>query len=182
MSRNLARSSEATLGLTSARMSDCISVLPILRVKARLKLYAISLAAAVIAGSATVASSASLGPVACRSMSGTLEMRDCAAQKTEDGGGFGRCTIITTGSDGRRTVTKIDGRLRPWGGVHPIQKPQRSLQLTYHGDKFVCSFVPSAGYTVGDCAVGSNSGTCTVMKTTSGSNRYFKASATARSD
>jgi len=175
---NLARSSKGPRGVTQPP-----SCLPILTtVKVPLKLHAITLATAVIVGSATVASSASLGPVTCRSMSGTLVMRDCAAKTTEDGGGFGRCTIITTGSDGKRIVTKIDVRLRPWGGVHPIQKPQRSLQLTYRGDKFVCSFTPSAGYTVGDCVVRSDGGTCTVVKTTNGSNRYFKASATARSD
>ena len=61
-------------------------------------------------GKARRGATASAGPLTCRSTHGILETGECAAPTTEDGGGFGQCTI--------------------------------------YQNKFVCSFSPSAGYTV----------------------------------
>jgi hypothetical protein len=131
---------------------------------------------------AAFGSSASVGPLTCWTAYGTIEMQDCTARSSIDGGAFGRCTIITTEPDGRRIVTKLDGTMKLWGGTHPIHKAERSLKIKYDRGKFFCSFTPSSDYSVGDCIVGSAGGSCTVLKASNGSNQYFKASASARPD
>jgi len=132
-----------------------------------------------LSASTAWASSASVGPLTCWTTDGTIEMVDCSSQSNPDGGAVGRCTIITA-PDGRRMVTRVDGVMKPWGGIHPIHRPVRSLKIKYDRGHFSCSFTPSEEYTVGDCAIGAAGGSCTVMKSMNGSNRYFKASATAR--
>jgi hypothetical protein len=130
---------------------------------------------------ALASSSASVGPITCWTPDATIEMVDCSSQSTADGGAAGHCTIITT-PDGKRTVTKVDGILKAWGGIHPIHKPVHSLRIKYDRGRFSCAFTPSEDYSVGDCMIGPASGSCTVLKTSNGSNRYFRASATARPD
>jgi hypothetical protein len=147
-----------------------------------MKQIAMSGAALVLGTTAALAGSASVGPVTCWSAQGMIEMQDCSSQSTADGGSLGRCTIITTASDGRRIVTKVAGIMRPWGGTHTIHKAERSLKIRYERGKFTCSFTPSGDYVVGDCSVGAAGGACTIMKRANGSNQYFRASASAHPD
>ena len=133
------------------------------------------------ASPALASSSASVGPITCWTPDSTIEMVDCASQSTADGGAAGHCTVITA-PDGKRTVTKVDGIMKAWGGIHPIHNPVHSLRIKYDRGRFSCAFTPSENYSVGDCMIGPTSGSCTVLKTTNGSNRYFKASAIARPD
>jgi hypothetical protein len=72
--------------------------------------------------------------------------------------------------------------MKPWGGIHPIHKPVHSLRIRYDRGRFSCSFTPPEEYSVGDCTIGPTNGTCTVLKSSNGSNRYFRASASARPD
>ena len=139
----------------------------------------LGIAVLLFSSSAALASSASVGPLACWTADSTIEMVDCSSQSNPDGGAIGHCTIITA-PEGKRLVTKVDGVMKPWGGIHPIHKQVRSLKIRYDRGRFSCSFTPSGEYTVGDCVIGAASGSCTVMKSTNGSNRYFKAAATAR--
>ena len=131
--------------------------------------------------SAALAASASVGPITCWTPDSTIDMVDCTSQSNPDGGANGHCTIITA-PDGKRTVTKVDGVMKPWGGIHPIHKQVRSLKFHYDRGRFTCAFTPSEEYTVGDCVIGAAGGSCSVVKSVNGSNRYFKASATARPD
>jgi hypothetical protein len=147
-----------------------------------MKQIAMSSVALAFGTTAAFASSASVGPLTCWSVQGIVEMQDCSSQSTIDGGSLGHCTIITTGPDGKRIVTKVSGIMKPWGGIHTIHKTERSLKIRYERGKFTCSFTPSAEYIVGDCIVAATGGACTVMKISNGSNQYFRASATARPD
>jgi hypothetical protein len=147
-----------------------------------MKQVAIGIAALVAGTSMAGAASASVGPLSCWSAAASsIEMQGCVTQQAENGGTFGRCTIVTT--VGSKTfTTQLVGVMKPWGGVHPIRKARRSLEVKYEPGKFACRFVPSPDYVVGDCVTGPASGSCTVIKSINGSNAYFKASATARPD
>jgi hypothetical protein len=147
-----------------------------------MKSATLGLIAFLLVPSAALAASASVGPLACWTPLDGIEMVGCESQSTPDGGAVGHCTIITTTAEGKRAVTKVDGNVKPWGGIHPIHKPETSLKFRYEKGRLTCSFTPSGEYRVGDCVFGPASGSCTVLKTTNGSNRYFKATATARPD
>ncbi len=130
---------------------------------------------------AASASSATVGPLTCWSGSRYIEMRDCVARGTGEGGTFGHCTIVTT-EGGKKVVTRLVGVMKRWGGVHPIRKSKRFLEMTYRRGRFTCRFTPSPEYVVGDCVAGPASGTCTVVKSSSGSKQYFKATVSAHPD
>jgi hypothetical protein len=146
-----------------------------------MKAIAIGVVALVAGTSAAAAESASVGPLTCWSSAGNIEMQGCVVQQGDNGGGFGRCTIITTIGT-RKITTHLVGMMKPWGGVHPIRSTKRSLEVKYDPGKFSCRFVPSPEYVIGDCVTGSTSGSCTVVKSSNGSNAYFRATATARPD
>jgi hypothetical protein len=146
-----------------------------------MKRIAIGIAALLAGAGAAAADTASVGPLTCWSSAGSIEMQGCVVQQSDSGGGFGRCTIITTVGNARFT-TRLTGAMKPWGGVHPIRNVRRSLEVKYEPGKFSCRFVPSPDYVVGDCVQGPSSGSCTVIKNSNGTNAYFKATATARPD
>ena len=141
---------------------------------------AIAFAALLIGGGAAAADTASVGPLTCSS-AGRIEMQGCVTQQSGEGGTFGRCTIITTIGNTRIT-TRLTGALKPWGGVHPIRKLRRSLEVKYDPGKFTCRFIPTPEYVIGDCVQGPASGSCTVVKNVNGTNTYFRATASARRD
>ena len=146
-----------------------------------MKQVAIGFVALVAATGTAWASSASVGPLTCWSTAESIEMQGCAVQKAGNGGGFGRCTVVTK-SGATRITTRLVGEMKPWGGVHTIRNTKRFLEVSYERGKFSCRFVPSPDIVIGDCVTGPTSGTCTAVKLSNGSKTYFKASARARPD
>jgi hypothetical protein len=136
----------------------------------------ISAAALLLSTAFAYANTVSVGPVRCSSPY-TIDLQ-CSSHATGDGGGRGHCDVIATPPSGKRVTAEVVGTLKRWDGSHPIRnKITRSFNVTYEPAKMTCRYTPSANYSVGDCAKGVRSGSCTLVKNEDGFNVYYKASA-----
>src|SRR5579871_23448 len=108
----------------------------------------------------------------------------CSISHTGDGHADGSCVVSTYvgGWKGARTDWLLEGRVEPYDGSHPIDRKEKSLSYTYEPGAFGCAISPPLGYTyvVGDCRVNGVAKTCVISTQVDGSNKYFRATTSAR--
>jgi hypothetical protein len=149
-----------------------------------MKKFVIMAGAMLLCTSAAMADRVSQNGITCKTLDSKnrIEIQNCSGQASGDGGGTAQCSIIVTPPNGKALTTRVVGRMKHIGGIHPIKSLRRSVVVLYERGGFSCSYTPPDSAQVGDCVQSGSTATCTVVRIKDGARTYFSASGSAKTD